>query len=281
MSSCSIRGSRSAHSGSSARPCLKRLVDFSDLVICESCVSRLLPLYWCLCLLHFAWKLLRSDRNSISDCWSKTIISLTSDIEVLSPFAPIVPHLIVERVVAGSHEERPKDDDDFQLYPCFNGLPAWWNPWRFGQARVAHARSRETRKDFKQILTFLEKKGHKKDAFDKRLLANRRYEATSRHPGQTLQDFFATGNMAYAYAVKAGVRIDPDRRDITCSFGVASQMTRSITFTVSCAIPKRSDHRQLWILARFKKLHSGFTTNLGIWTDTVTPERLWADIHDL
>ena len=30
--------------------------------------------------------------------------------------------------------------------------------------------------------------------------------------GQTLQDFFATENMAYADAVKAGVGIDPDRR---------------------------------------------------------------------
>ena len=59
---------------------------------------------------------------------------------------------------------------------------------------------------------FLEKKGHKKDALDRRLLANRRYEAIARRPGQTFQDFFATENMAYADAVNAGVRIDPDRR---------------------------------------------------------------------
>ena len=44
------------------------------------------------------------------------------------------------------------------------------------------------------------------------LLRIRRYEAISRRPGQTLQDFFATENMAFADAVKAGVGIDPDKR---------------------------------------------------------------------
>ena len=62
------------------------------------------------------------------------------------------------------------------------------------------------------ILVFLEKKGYKKDALDMRLLANRRYEGIARRPGQTLQDFFATEDMAYADAVKAGAGIDPDRR---------------------------------------------------------------------
>ena len=74
---------------------------------------------------------------------------------------------------------------------------------------------------YKLILVFLEKKGYKKDALDKRFLANRRYEAISRRPGQTLQDFFATENMAYADAVKAGVGIDPDVL-ITCSSRAAS-----------------------------------------------------------
>ena len=70
-----------------------------------------------------------------------------------------------------------KDDDEFQLYPCFNGLPseslddytfevealvagskddekkligtttgssARWSSWRPGQERTAHARPRET-----------------------------------------------------------------------------------------------------------------------------------------
>ena len=55
------------------------------------------------------------------------------------------------------------------------------------------------------ILKILEKQGYKKDALDKRLLANRWYEAFSRRPGQTLLQFFATENMAYADAVKAGV----------------------------------------------------------------------------
>ena len=42
---------------------------------------------------------------------------------------------------------------------------------------------------------FLEKKGYKKYALDRRPLANRRYEAIARRPGQTLQDFFATENV--------------------------------------------------------------------------------------
>ena len=62
------------------------------------------------------------------------------------------------------------------------------------------------------ILLFLEKKGYKKDALDKRLLANSRYEAIPRRPGQILQDFFATENRAYADAVNAGVGTDPDKR---------------------------------------------------------------------
>ena len=65
---------------------------------------------------------------------------------------------------------------------------------------------------FKLILTFLVKKGCKKDALDKRLLVNRWYETITRHPGQTLQNFFATENMAYTDVVKAGVGIGPDRR---------------------------------------------------------------------
>ena len=71
-----------------------------------------------------------------------------------------------------------KDDDEFQLYPCFNGLPSeslddytfevealvagskddekkligprlgssarWSSSWRTGQERIAHARPRKT-----------------------------------------------------------------------------------------------------------------------------------------
>ena len=63
---------------------------------------------------------------------------------------------------------------------------------------------------YKLILTFLESKGHKKDALDK-LLANRRYDLA---PSWTdLARFLRDRkNMAYADAVKAGVGIDPDRR---------------------------------------------------------------------
>ena len=42
----------------------------------------------------------------------KTIISLSSDLEVLSPFAP----------TCHTGKEMPKDDGDFHLYPCVNGL---------------------------------------------------------------------------------------------------------------------------------------------------------------
>ena len=65
---------------------------------------------------------------------------------------------------------------------------------------------------YKLILVFFEKKGYKKDALDRRFIANRRYEAIARRSGQTLQHFFATENMAYADAVKASVGIHPDRR---------------------------------------------------------------------
>ena len=97
-----------------------------------------------------------------------------------------------------------------------------WNPWRFGQTKDACATPRKT-DGYKLILVFLEKKGYKKDALDKRLLANRRYEAIARRPGQTLQDFFETENMAYADAVKAGVGIDPDRR--ACHMFIKSGLT--------------------------------------------------------
>ena len=76
---------------------------------------------------------------------------------------------------------------------------------------------------YKLILVFLEKKGYKKDALDKPLLASLRYEAFARRPGQTLQDFFATENMAYADALKAGVGIDPDRR--ACHMFIKSGLT--------------------------------------------------------
>ena len=38
-------------------------------------------------------------------------------------------------------------------------------------------------------------------------------------------------------------------------------MTRPIRLTVSCTIPTRKDHRQLWIRERFRKLYSCSTTN--------------------
>ena len=152
--------------------------------------------------------------------------------------------LVAEQVPVRFTSKMAKVDDDFQLYPCFNGLPSEsLEDYTFeAEALVAGSKDGEkkligpplvrrlggipgalarrelhmpdfTKPDgYKLILVFLEKKGYKKDALDRRLLANRRYEASARRPGQTLQDFFATENMAYADAVKAGVGIDPDRR---------------------------------------------------------------------
>ena len=134
--------------------------------------------------------------------------------------------------------------DGFQLYPCFNGLPSESLEDYAFEVEALVARSKDDEKKligprlirrlggipgalarrelhmpdlakpdgYKLILVFLEKKGYKKDALDRRLLSIRRYEAIARRPGQTLQDFFATENMAYADAVEARVGIDPDRR---------------------------------------------------------------------
>ena len=134
---------------------------------------------------------------------------------------------------------------------------------------------------YKLILVFLEKKGYKEDALDRRLIANRRYEAISRRPGQTLQDFFATENMAYADAVKASVGIDPHRRAYHMFIKSGLTVDRSITFTVSCTIPRQKDQEQLWILERFRELCSGSMTNLGTLIDTETPEHPWAGTQDL
>ena len=132
----------------------------------------------------------------------------------------------------------------------------------------------------KLILLFLEKKGYKKDALDRRLLANRRCEAIARRPGQTLQDFFAVESMAYADAVKAGVGIDPDRR-AHHTFIKSGLTARSIIFTASCTNPTRKDEEQLWILERFRKLCAGSMAYLGTWIDTEAPERPWAGNQDL
>ena len=104
-----------------------------------------------------------------------------------------------------------KDDDEFQLYPCFNGLPSEsLDDYTFEvEALVAGSKDDEKKlvgprlvrrlggvpgalargelhmpdltkpEGYKLILLFLEQKGYKKDALDKRLLANRRYEAVA------------------------------------------------------------------------------------------------------
>ena len=99
-----------------------------------------------------------------------------------------------------------KVDDDFQLYPCLNGLPfesledctfevealvagskddekkligprlVRW----LGGITGALARNLAKPDGYKLILLFLEKKGYKKDALDRRLIANRRYEAIAK-----------------------------------------------------------------------------------------------------
>ena len=111
----------------------------------------------------------------------------------------------VEALVAGS-----KDDEEKLIGPrvirWLGGIPGAL------AGRELHMPDLAKPDGYKQILVFLEKKGYKKDALDRRLIANRLYEAIARRPGQTLQDFFATENLAYADAVKLGVGFDPDRR---------------------------------------------------------------------
>ena len=107
---------------------------------------------------------------------------------------------------SGSHQEMPKDDDDFQLYPCFNGLPSGsLDDYTFEvEALVAgskgekkligprlvrrlggvpgalarrelHMRDLAKPEGYKLIsCCSLSHKGYKKDALDKRSLANHR-----------------------------------------------------------------------------------------------------------
>ena len=95
-----------------------------------------------------------------------------------------------------------KVDDDFQLYPCFNGLPSesledysfevvagskddekkLIGPRLHSSARFRtpgalarrelHMPDLAKPEGYKLILVFLEKKGYKKDALDRRLIAN-------------------------------------------------------------------------------------------------------------
>ena len=65
---------------------------------------------------------------------------------------------------------------------------------------------------YKLILAFLERSGYKKPSLDCKLLAQKRYEAVLRRPHQSLLDYFAVENMAYADSLKEGLTIDKDRR---------------------------------------------------------------------
>ena len=73
--------------------------------------------------------------------------------------------------------------------------------------------------------------------------------------------------MAYADAVKAGVGIDPGG---ACSPHVYSEWPHRCPyeshsrFRVRTSINRPSDN-----LLTYRKLHSGFTTSVGMWTDTV------------
>ena len=212
-----------------------------------------------------------------------------------------------------NHIKMTKVDDDFQSCPCFNGLPSESLEGYTFEVEALVAGSKDDEKKliglrlvrrlgglpralarrewhmqdlakpggYKLILVFLEKKGYKKDALDRRLLANRRYEAIARRPGQTLQDFFATEHMTNADALKAGVGIDPDR----CAYHmfIKSGLTDDHINHIYGFVyeSEAEDHEQLWILERCRKLCSGSLTNLGTWIDTVILERLWAGTQDL
>ena len=65
---------------------------------------------------------------------------------------------------------------------------------------------------YKLIFAFLEKHGYKKPSLDRKILAQKRYEAIQRRPHQSLLDYFAVENMAFADATRDGLKIDDDRR---------------------------------------------------------------------
>ena len=249
-------------------------------------------------VLH-SWEL-RSDRNS-TPTWSRLCESrYHSILKYFEANCTDRATPVAEQVAVRFTSKMPKDDDDFQLYPCFNGLPSErlddctfeveasvagskddekkligprlvrrWSPGALAWGEL-HMPDLAKPEGYKLILVFLEKKGYKKDALDKRLFANRRYEAIARRPGQTLQDFFATENMAYADAVEAGVGIDPDRRayHMFIKSGLTDDQINHIhgfVYDPDAVGPSASlDPRKIQEA-----------------TDTVIPRRLWAGIHDL
>ena len=92
-------------------------------------------------------------------------------------------------------------------------------------------------------------------------------------PSHAVLDRLCKISPRHADVVKAGAGLDPDRRayHMFIRSGFTGDQDQShLRFLVR----SRSDRRHLRILARFKKLHSCFTTNLGMWTDTVTLECL-------
>ena len=64
----------------------------------------------------------------------------------------------------------------------------------------------------KLIFAFLEKQGYKKPSLDRKVLAQKRHETIQRRPHQSLLDYFAIENMAFADATRDGLKIDDDRR---------------------------------------------------------------------
>ena len=111
----------------------------------------------------------------------------------------------------------PKDDDNFQLYPCFNGLPSESLDDHTFEVEALVAGSKDDEKQLigpRLVRRFggVPGKGIQERCSGQAAPFESQVKAISRRPGQTLQDFFATRNMAYGDAAKAGVGIDPSRR---------------------------------------------------------------------
>ena len=161
------------------------------------------------------------------------------------------------RVVAGSMDDERRLLDHDWLAGLVKSLAV--------ARRELHMLDLAKPEGFKLILTFPEKKEYKKDALGKALFADCGCGTISRGPGQTLPDFFATLNMAYADAVKAGVGIDPDRR-AHHMFNGSGLTCDQINHIYGFVCDPDAVGPSAAILGRFKELRSDFTTNPGMWT---------------
>ena len=210
--------------------------------------------------------------------------------------------------VSCAHQNAAKDGNDFQLYPCFNGLPSEsLDEYAFEvEALVAGTKDDEkkpiglrlvrrlggvpgalakrelhmpdlAKPEGYKLSWCLEKRDTRKMLWtgDFLRIAGMRLlrDALDRPCKTSLRE-----NMAYADAVKTGVGIDPDRRadHMLTKSGLTDDpdqsqkrlRARSQRGRTSCISGSSRDSGSCT---------SGSTTDPGTWTDTVIREHPWAD----